>query len=239
MFPSGRVGDLTVEGTTTTQGPLNAQDTVSAIGLPVKAEVFDAQSYKSATFPEFRHVFDSNNDGSNSGMYREYNNSAGDLSLDGTLLYVNSEFDHRPHTDGTLDSGNSSYRWEAVWAADGTINTSDPAHKDNVVPVDRAGATDRVRRVAATAVTFTWVDGRRGRRHAGFDADRLDQEVGEAHAAYVDPSIRAAETEVPEGATGPGDGAKGLRSHELIPDLYAALADALDRIDQLEARLAG
>jgi len=207
--------------------------------LEIKSVVLGYQfensgNYRTASDPDFRHNFDSSNDSSGSGLFREYNNSAGDVSLDGTLTYVNSEYDHRPHTDGTLNSGNSNYRWEGVWAQDGSINTSDPAEKTDVEQIQRSAAASRVRGVADAAIQFAWVNGRRGRRHAGFDADQLATAVGDGHAAYVDPSVRASEVHVPEGATGPGDGPKGMRSHELIPDLYAALADALDRIEQLE-----
>jgi hypothetical protein len=192
-------------------------------------------NYRTASDPDFRHNFDSSNDTSGSGLFREYNNSSCDVSWDGTLMYVNSEYDHRPHTDGTLNSGNSNYRWEGVWAQDGTINTSDKKEKTNIQQIQKTAATDRVRNAADSAIQFTWANGRRGRQHAGFDADQLATAVGDNHAAYVDPSIRANEVHVPEGATGPGNGSKGLRSHELIPDLYAALADALDRIEQLES----
>jgi hypothetical protein len=184
--------------------------------------------------PDFRHNYDSSNDADVSGMYRNFNNSSCDVSLEGTLFYVNSEYQHRPNKDGVLDSGSSSNRWENIWAQDGTVNTSDKKEKTNIQNIQKTAASDRVRNAAGAAIQFTWANGRRGRQHAGFDADQLATAIGDNHAAYVDPSIRANEVHVPEGADGPGNGPKGLRSHELIPDLYAALADALDRIEQLE-----
>jgi hypothetical protein len=195
----------------------------------------DMGGYRNDDDPTFRLNFDSSNDTNDSGMYRQYTNSSCDVTWDGTLVYVNSEYGHRPHQDGQRNSGNSSYRWDSVWSQDGTINTSDPAEKADVEQIQRSAAVNRVRGVADAAIQFAWVNGRRGRRHAGFDADQLDAAVGDDHAAYVDPSVRANEVHVPEGATGPGNGPKGTRPHELIPDLYAALADALDRIEQLES----
>jgi hypothetical protein len=194
----------------------------------------DRGGYRDDDDPTFRLNFDSNNDTNDSGMYRQYSNSSCDVTWDGTLVYVNSEYNHRPHQDGRRNSGNSSYRWGNVWAQDGSINTSDPSEKTDVEQIQRSAAVDRVRGVADSAIQFAWANSTRGRRHAGFDADQLDAAVGDDHAAYVDPSVYANEVHVKEGATGPGNGPKGTRPHELIPDLYAALADALDRIEQLE-----
>lgn len=179
---------------------------------------------------------DGNGD-ANIGLMREFSNSV-DITIKGVLSYVQSDDRIRPDDDGVKSLGGSSFRWEDVWAVDGTINTSDTAYKSNMAGIDTTAATDRIRRVADAAITFTWKNSDRGRRHAGFDSDKLDEAVGNDHAAYVDPAILAGELTADPNTDQPTQvGAKGIRSHELIPDLYAALAHALDRIDQLEAQL--
>ena len=45
------------------------------------------------------------------------------LSFDATLL---------PNLDDAMNLGNSSFRWNAVWSVDGTINTSDRREKKNI-----------------------------------------------------------------------------------------------------------
>lgn len=37
-----------------------------------------------------------------------------------------------PDSDGSFNLGNSSFRWNAVWSQDGTINTSDRREKENI-----------------------------------------------------------------------------------------------------------
>lgn len=191
--------------------------------------------YFSSSQPQFRHNVDSDNDSGEFGVYREFTNSAGDISIDGVLEYVHADTHLRPGDDAATDLGTSGNRWQDIWASNDVIQTSDIAAKDNIEPIDPGEATARVRRVAGTAITFTRRDGTRGRRHAGFDAEALGQAVSGAHAAYVDPSIRAAEATPGERRDGPGDGPKGVRDGELTADLYAAIAHLADRVEALEA----
>lgn len=79
----------------------------------------------------------------------------------------------RPAADNTLSLGASSARWSAIWAATGTIQTSDARLKKDIAPSDFG--LDFVR--ALNPVRFAWIEDD-GRIHYGLIA----QEVAETLA---------------------------------------------------------
>jgi hypothetical protein len=75
-----------------------------------------------------------------------------------TAIFANSSATFAPAADNTIScglGGASPLRWTAVWAVNGTIQTSDPSLKTNIQPLP-----DALPLVAAIdPVTFTWIEG--------------------------------------------------------------------------------
>ena len=80
--------------------------------------------------------------------------------------------------DNTCNLGQYHTRWMNVYAASGTVNTSDRNLKDNIKPLD-----ERYKKLllALSPVSFTFKDGSSGRTHVGFisqDVEELMTELG-------------------------------------------------------------
>jgi len=58
-----------------------------------------------------------------------------------------------PGTDDLHDLGSSSYRWESVWATNGTIETSDAKYKENIA--DMEYGLDEI--LQMRPISFTWI----------------------------------------------------------------------------------
>lgn len=166
-----------------------------------------------------------------------------------------------PYADNTLQCGTSAYRWSVVYAANGTIQTSDARLKKDITPIPDASCEAFVR--AVTPVTGKW---KKGSSKVVTD---LEPDVGQAqrkvigthleevpdpgrHNWFTAQNVRAAMQAV-NAAAGSNVIANGLidkcaddsddkpslslRYAELIPLLAGALRSALSKIDLLEARV--
>lgn len=83
----------------------------------------------------------------------------GDTPANGmAAVYCQTEF--APVTDNVVSLGDTTHRWTAVWAANGTIQTSDPSMKTDVSPLSELtdAQLDRVI-TAIEPVMFRWVMG--------------------------------------------------------------------------------
>jgi hypothetical protein len=60
-----------------------------------------------------------------------------------------------PGTDNAVTLGSNAFRWSVVWAANGTIQTSDPALKTDIAHLPDTGPILD----AINPITFRWVDG--------------------------------------------------------------------------------
>ncbi|MET3927230.1 DUF2793 domain-containing protein [Devosia sp. 2618] len=133
----------------------------------------------------------------------------------------------RPATDNAMTLGGSGARWSAVWAATGTIQTSDARQKTDIAPSDLG--LDFV--LALNPVKYRWAVGgnedgaaRAGRRtHYGL----LAQEVlaalgGRDFAGHVLADAGDAESE------------QGLRYEAFIAPLIAAVQELARRVEVLE-----
>lgn len=92
-----------------------------------------------------------------------------------------------PAADGTVKLGTSGLRWEELFCANGTINTSDPSLKRNMVYADLAFASKLV--LGLPPVQYEWTNG--SRPHWGFDAAKLGQLIdgeGRDFAGFIDPA---------------------------------------------------
>lgn len=123
------------------------------------------------------------------GLYRSTADGVG-VATGGVGRYQFGNVAFAPLTDNAYLLGHSTVRWSAVWAVNGTIQTSDVNEKIDRRPITPADALARVRKLAAEGVlTFRWPDG--SRRHAGFSAQKVGEVHGEESAAYIDPAVEA------------------------------------------------
>ncbi|MBB5520079.1 DUF2793 domain-containing protein [Amphiplicatus metriothermophilus] len=149
----------------------------------------------------------------------------------------------RPTPDNTHTLGTASFRWSEVFAATGTINTSDAREKDVIGPPS-AAEKRAARRVLGAIVKYRWLDalaakGETARIHFGvtaqavqaaFAAEGLD--AGRYGLFCEDPVMEAVEEPagtpdgIPCATTRPsGRSRLGVRYEELFAFVLAALAD--------------
>ncbi|MFN2223031.1 MAG: tail fiber domain-containing protein, partial [Candidatus Promineifilaceae bacterium] len=121
-----------------------------------------------------------------------------------------------PGVDDAYLLGDSSHRWQAVYAVEGTIQTSDGRFKENIVDLD--AGLDEVGRLRP--VTFNWIDRPEDGRHFGLVA----QEVAEV---------------LPEIVEGGQSGQPlGMNYAEVVPVLVNAIQEQQAQISELQQRLA-
>lgn len=153
------------------------------------------------------------------------NNSGTQVELrraDGGILAQAATDSFRPGTDNAFTSGTSGQRWSVVYAATGTINTSDERQKTDIV--DEPLRLDFVR--ALRPVQYRWKDG--SRPHHGLIAQDVKAAIdffGVDHAAWTrgDPKINASR--------------QGLRYEQFISSLIASVQDLADKLEAAEARI--
>jgi hypothetical protein len=123
-----------------------------------------------------------------------------------------------PMIDNTTTLGQSALRWTVVYAANGTINTSDVRLKRDIAPLP--SCLDIVD--AIDPITFRWKDSADdARTHWGFDGQAVRDVMGADFAGVVNP------------ADNDEDGPVGLASHELIPVLWRAIKELRAEVEAL------
>jgi hypothetical protein len=161
-----------------------------------------------------------------------------------------------PSSDNTWTLGANGARWTAVWAVNGAIQTSDPALKNDIVPVGHLSVSplDLVKQIEP--ITFKWKDG-------GYDVG--DSPIGEieergwgvkvhrhveAPALTLRPGRRThwgfdaqAVGEVFKGAgldfggyVMAPDGTQSIRPDQFVPVLWAAVKELAAEVATLRAR---
>jgi hypothetical protein len=149
-----------------------------------------------------------------------------------------------PTTDDAVGNGGSGFRWSAIWAANGTIQTSDQRAKTDVTDAGLGSSFIKSLR----PVSYRWIEG--GKRDTGErDADGnyiyesvpgtrthwgfIAQEVKEAvDAAGVDFGGWVLTNKDDPGSQ------QALRYDQFIAPLTKALQEAMERIEALEADVA-
>jgi hypothetical protein len=94
---------------------------------------------------------------------------------DGGTNTIASNSTIRPTTDNVRDLGTSSFRWNEVWAADGTINTSDARDKSNIRELNY-GIKDIMKLKPAR---FNWKDNPEKGEKIGLIAQELQKVIPE------------------------------------------------------------
>lgn len=155
----------------------------------------------------------------NSGGDIDFRFSSDDLATT-ALEYQMTSTGFLPGTTNTNSLGSSSFRWTAVHATNGTIQTSDRREKENIKSLNY-GLKDVLR---LSPVRYTWRTGEDKSQKVGLIA----QEVA---------------TIVPEVVTGlksdgtVGEGRLGMNYAELVPVLINAIKEQQQIIDQLNQNM--
>jgi hypothetical protein len=134
-----------------------------------------------------------------------------------------------PGVDNVYVLGKSGARWAAVWAANGTIQTSDPTQKTDIQPLPEALPII----AKLNPVTYRW-------RVGGYDGD-LPREGRRTHWGFSAPDVKAAFTGAGRdfgGYVKAEDGTEALRPDQLIPVLWKACQEMAGMLEQTRAELA-
>lgn len=129
-----------------------------------------------------------------------------------------------PLTDNVTACGYTGFRWSAVYASNGTIQTSDPHLKTDIQPLPAALPIVG----SINPVTFRWKDGGAGqpgkRTHWGF----LSPDI---KAGIIDKTGRDFGGYVLE-----EDGTQSIRPDQLIPILWKAVQELSKEIEELKTK---
>jgi len=144
-----------------------------------------------------------------------------------------------PNADNSIPVGKSGKRWSAIWAANGTIQTSDEREKTEIT--DAALGTDFIK--SLRPVSYKWIEGGKigvegerdtyesvpgTRTHWGFIAQEVKQAVDAAGVDFGGWVLTDKDDP---------DSQQALRYDQFIAPLTKALQEALAKIETLETRL--
>ncbi len=122
-----------------------------------------------------------------------------------------------PDSDGGQTLGGASNRWSMVFAANGTIQTSDARLKQNIVSL-RYGLRDLLQ---LRPVTYQWKDRNDGRTHLGLIAQEVEKIIPEAVERSADPEAPL-----------------GMNYSNLLPLVIKAIQEQQAALDHKDASLA-
>jgi Chaperone of endosialidase len=136
-----------------------------------------------------------------------------------TALQVNGTI--TPSTDNAGTLGNSTYRWNAVYSTNGTIQTSDERLKTNISTLDASSSLTDI--LALTPVSFNWKDPTAGTStNFGFIAQQVQP---------ILPNIVSVGSDA--------NHTLGLNYTEIIPVLVSAVQVMYQELQSLQATIAG
>lgn len=154
-----------------------------------------------------------------------------------TFNATNGNYSHAqlaPASDNSYALGNSSQRWSAVWAVNGTIQTSDAREKVDVQ--DSAYGLSFIN--ALRPVSYKWVNSGNPdadgvdtpgvRTHYGFIAQEVKELIGDGNnfGGYV------------KGDMADPTSLEGLRYHEFIAPMVKAIQELSAQVETLKAKVA-
>ncbi|GLR15757.1 hypothetical protein GCM10007940_03720 [Portibacter lacus] len=149
---------------------------------------------------------------------------------DGGSSEIASNGDLRPTTDNVYDLGTSTFRWDDVYATNGTINTSDIRNKDNVR--DLSYGLKEI--LQLHPVTFTWKNNPHSATKVGLVAQELLEvipEVVKTHdwqAEDENKDARMVKVELPS---------MGVYYSDLIPVLIKGIQEQQIQINSLKKQV--
>ena len=148
-----------------------------------------------------------------------------------------------PKTDNTHNVGGASLRWSAIYAVNGTIQTSDQREKTNIL--DSSLGVDFIK--SLRPVSYKWINGGQvessvneegkleytshagQRTHWGFIAQEVKQSVDDAGVDFGGWVLTDKDD---------SDSQQALRYDQFIAPLTKALQEAITKIETLEAKVA-
>jgi hypothetical protein len=148
-----------------------------------------------------------------------------------------------PATDNAVTNGGSGFRWSQIWAANGTIQTSDQRTKTNITNAELGSDFIKLLR----PVSYKWVEG--GKRDTGEcdeDGNCIYESVpGErTHWGFIAQEVKEAVDTAGVDFGGwvltdkdDPSSQQALRYDQFIAPLTKALQEAIAKIETLEARL--
>jgi hypothetical protein len=140
-----------------------------------------------------------------------------------------------PWTNNAASCGNSTYKWTAVWAVNGTIQTSDERDKQNIKPINYG--INSVMNLKP--VSFEWKNekSRLGTgTNLGFVAQDLEKVIPDAVIhSYVSPEEIKNASEAGKGEIEPDS--YGVKYAEIVPVLVKAIQEQQAQIEQLKKEL--
>jgi hypothetical protein len=164
------------------------------------------------------------------------------IQSDGILIKYGDTASARiqPQTDNAGFLGESTKRWEAVYAVNGTIQTSDVREKTDIV--DSPLGAEFIR--SLRPVAYRWKVGGYTSTYDDKGNETITPNPGvRAHYGFIAQEVKQAigETDfggwLQEDLSDP-DSQQSLRLHEFISPIVKALQEALDEIDNLKAEVA-
>lgn len=165
----------------------------------------------------------------------------------GARLFIDPNGNLTPGADNAFSLGTGGQRWSAVWAANGTIQTSDT--RDKIEQATLPGETAVALLDAIEAITFQW-------RIGGWDIQPLEPQPDGAlqpvkaserpgtrrHAGFRAQDVRAALDALGEDFAvwgmenlGDPDSRQWLRPDQLIPVLWSAVRETRRELADLRA----
>jgi hypothetical protein len=165
------------------------------------------------------------------------------IASNGDFRVANTGFFH-PVTDNAVSLGLSGFRWSAVWAANGTIQTSDERAKADIT--NATLGSDFIK--ALRPVSYRWIEG--GKRDTG-ERDEDNNYIYESvsgtrtHWGFIAQEVKQAVDDAGVDFGGwvltdkdDPDSQQALRYDQFIAPLTKALQEALEKIETLEAKVA-
>ncbi|WP_282031286.1 tail fiber domain-containing protein [Winogradskyella eximia] len=150
----------------------------------------------------------------------EFLHDAGNLyvMLHGRLL---------PYDDNARSLGTSNWRWQSLWAVDGTINTSDLRQKKNIKPLEYG--LDKLMQVET--ITYKWKDATNQATKIGFSAQNLLETIPEVvvteESVTIDEETGAEEMRPVTNL--------GVYYSDIIPVTVKAIQELNTKVETLEA----
>ena len=164
-----------------------------------------------------------------------------DIGSDGIYVEGKATFDDtlvakayiEPDSDNIRNLGKSGRRFREVWAANGTIQTSDRDLKTNIQEIEKG--VEFV--LGLNPVQYQFIDGTSGRVHKGFIAQEvkiLMDALGVDFGGYVDPTVNADPASPADGNDGISYNKKALRYDEFIAPIVQTIQWINNRLTALE-----
>ena len=166
-----------------------------------------------------------------------FSTATGHSGLRFASTYVGPTDNSGTSVDNTFDMGAAVYRWDDIYATNGTIQTSDQNEKQQIAELT-AAELQAAKAISKLFKTFKWNDsvaekGDAARTHTGVIAQEVEQAMTDAGLNAGDYAFFIS-SDWTDGETGEERNRKGIRYPQLMSFIGAATEQ---RLASIEARL--